>query len=50
MYLNPIQVVILFAFCVLIGSLLLPYSTIGTGRKMSAAKKRLGAVTRPSRR
>jgi hypothetical protein len=25
MYLDPIQVVILFAFCVLIGSLLLPH-------------------------
>ena len=41
MYLNPIQVVILFAFCVLIGSLLLPHLLDDRRRKENERREKM---------
>ena len=41
MYLNPIQVVILFAFCVLIGSLLLPHLLDDRHRKENERREKM---------
>jgi hypothetical protein len=40
-YLNPIQVVILFAFCVLIGSLLLPHLLDDRHRKENERREKM---------